>query len=534
VAVPGGTGLVALANAIGSQAAPQKREAAEIGWLKAHVRVGRSYPLLAVRVCRRAASSGGVLLVVESDHQAVLDSTVYAIAIARGLDALQARIAALDFDASLVGAELRLAVDLRVTPETGAWVEAETVVELARRVLTEAAPVRTWSAGELGDVRVQILQAVAPAAHVLGNPAEAVREGPPSARAESETVAAAAAVDTAESPHDVKQPDSPETTEDNVAGVEVPVAESRRGARRNAVLLGAVVGLVAVIAVAAALLRPQATPPQAAAPAAATSAAQAVQVSAAEAPTTAPVIAATRPAVAAAPQPQPVQDSATVAPTAVPTQLAPTAVAAGAPAGTTNTAATQPRETAVLDFAPDRRDGLGWPNQRQGVAWFDPDGYHLAARNAGQFVAVAVLSGDGLSDVSVTANFHKVGGPSGGGYGIIVGDQGPGPRDGINQSGTFFVFEVGDKGEVGVWRRDQDHWVDVLGWTPNPAARAGTGENTLVVQVANGQASFSVNGTDIPIQASGQTIISGRIGVFLGGDGNEAVLSRLQVDRLNR
>jgi len=423
---------VALANAIGTQAAAQTREAAEIGWLKAHVRIGRSYPLLAVRVCRRAAAGGGASLVVETDQQAVLDATVYAMAIARGLDGLQVRIAALDFDASLVGTEPRLAVDLKLTPESGAAVDAETVAELAQRVLIEAAPVRTWSAGELGDVRVEILEALAPAAQGSGSAVEAVAEIAPSGRAESttqDTGAEPAAVVTRETPeHEVQKPASADATDEAVVVVDAAVAERPRGARRSAVLLGAVIGVFAVIAAAAAVMRPQSTPARPAQPVAATSAGQAVQVGAAQAAPTAAAVAATQPAVAAtpptlaaappaqtaAPQPQtaapqaePVRANATVAPTAVPTQLAPTPAPANAQAGTTSAAPTQPRETAVLDFAPDRRDGLGWPNQRQGVAWFDPDGYHLATRDAGQFVAIAMLSGDGLANVSVTAKIGR-------------------------------------------------------------------------------------------------------------------------------
>jgi len=69
--------------------------------------------------------------------------------------------------------------------------------------------------------------------------------------------------------------------------------------------------------------------------------------------------------------------------------------------------------------------------------------------------AVGVLTGQ-LRDVLVTATFHKADGPPGGGYGIIVRDQGPGSRDGLNQGGHYYVLEVGDSGEVGIWRRDED------------------------------------------------------------------------------
>ena len=74
----------------------------------------------------------------------------------------------------------------------------------------------------------------------------------------------------------------------------------------------------------------------------------------------------------------------------------------------------------------------------------------------------------------VTADFRKLGGPDGGGYGIIVRDQGRAPRDGSSQHGRYYVLEVGDKGEVGIWRREGDHWVDLLPWQHADAVSPGT------------------------------------------------------------
>ena len=71
----------------------------------------------------------------------------------------------------------------------------------------------------------------------------------------------------------------------------------------------------------------------------------------------------------------------------------------------------------------------------------------------------------------------KLGGPDGGGYGIIVRDQRQGPRDGSSQDGRYYVLEVGDKGEVGIWRRDGDHWVDLLPWQHSDAVKTGTAPN---------------------------------------------------------
>jgi hypothetical protein len=186
----------------------------------------------------------------------------------------------------------------------------------------------------------------------------------------------------------------------------------------------------------------------------------------------------------------------------------------------------------LLDFAPNRASGLAWPNDPSGVGWFAPDGYHLAARNQGNFVAIGVLPTEQPASAVLSATFHKLGGPIGGGYGLIVGDQGPGPRDGISQGGNYVVFEIGDKGEVGAWRRAEDHWVDILGWTPSGAVKQGLAENTMELRVSPSGVAFSVNGTAIPLPPAEKVGVGG-IGVFLGGDSNQAVLTRLTVTRLD-
>jgi hypothetical protein len=331
----------------------------------------------------------------------------------------------------------------------------------------------------------------------------------------------------------VEQPDTLEAAEDAVANQQAEGKEPPRVPPwRNAVLLVAAVIGVALIGLATSQLRgPNVTGPPVAEPVR-------------QAPTVAAQVGTEAPiqVVRATPAVEGVQVSATLA--ANPPEVAanPPQVAATTPpervqVTPTAAATVPPRQTTLLDFAAGQGagtgDGFAWPNQPQGVAWFGSDGYHLAARKPAQFVGIGVLPGQELTSVLVTATFHKVGGPPGGGYGLILGDQGPGPRDGANQSGSFVVFEVGDKGEVGVWRRDQDQWRDILGWTPSAAVRAAAGENLLVVRVADGRVSFSVNGADIPAQASAQPI-SGRVGVFLGGDANEAVLTQLRVVRLDQ
>jgi hypothetical protein len=173
-----------------------------------------------------------------------------------------------------------------------------------------------------------------------------------------------------------------------------------------------------------------------------------------------------------------------------------------------------------------------WPNNSQSTAWLGSGGYSLATRQAAQFVAVRAPATERFGDVRVTGVFRKVGGPPGGGYGLIVRDQSQPPLDGISQSGSYYVFEVGDKGDVGMWRRAGDQWVDLLSWTPSAAVHPGDESNELVAQVRGSQLQFTVNGLQVASQED-TALADGGVGVFVGGDGNDVVLSRLTVERLN-
>jgi len=180
-----------------------------------------------------------------------------------------------------------------------------------------------------------------------------------------------------------------------------------------------------------------------------------------------------------------------------------------------------------VDFSAGRPASPAWPNNPNSTAWLAPDGYHLFARQADSFVAVGVGS-DQLRDAVVAATFHKTGGPPGGGYGLIVRDQEPASRDGLNQAGRFYVFEVGDRGEVGIWRRAEDHWVDLVPWSPSAAVQPGAAENQLRVTAAGDQLAFLVNGVEVAATSDAMLTFGG-VGVFVGGDLNQAVLTRLTV-----
>ena len=62
-----------------------------------------------------------------------------------------------------------------------------------------------------------------------------------------------------------------------------------------------------------------------------------------------------------------------------------------------------------------------------------------------------------MRDTFVSATFRKTAGARRRLW-LIIRDQQPATRDGVDQSGSYYPFEVSDRGEYGVWRRDGDHW----------------------------------------------------------------------------
>src|SRR5207237_1072573 len=98
-------------------------------------------------------------------------------------------------------------------------------------------------------------------------------------------------------------------------------------------------------------------------------------------------------------------------------------------------------------------------------------------------------------------------------------DQRTSPGHGLAQDGHFYVLEVGDRGEVGIWRRDDDHWVDLLPWTSSEAVRQGNDTNTLEVWAIGQRLTLLVNGVQVASQVDA-ALATGGVGVFAGGDGN--------------
>jgi hypothetical protein len=204
--------------------------------------------------------------------------------------------------------------------------------------------------------------------------------------------------------------------------------------------------------------------------------------------------------------------------------IGPTAPTAPAPAQSS-----QPSQRVLLDerFVDNRR---GWPDDSGATAWLTRDGYRLAARWPGQFVAVGAQLSNPVWDVTVTVTLRKVGGPPGGGYGVILGNLGPGPRDGLYQGGRYYVLEVGDRAELGIWRRDYDHWVDLLPWVESWHVRPGSEPNEVQARVDGTRLVFVVNGTQVASIEDGDGVQPvGDVGVFVGGDGNDVLLEHFVV-----
>ncbi len=196
--------------------------------------------------------------------------------------------------------------------------------------------------------------------------------------------------------------------------------------------------------------------------------------------------------------------------------------------GQSATAAAQPTAPALFDERFTTND-VNWPSNPQGVGQFTNGSYRMTTRQAGQSATIGAPIARLPGDVQVTADFRKLGGPDGGGYGIIVRDQQQGVRDGSSQDGRYYVLEAGDKGEVGIWRRDGDHWVDLVPWQHADAVRPGTAPNELTVRAVGNTLSLLVNGAQVATKQDA-ALTNGQVGLFVGGDGNQVAITRFTVD----
>jgi hypothetical protein len=208
----------------------------------------------------------------------------------------------------------------------------------------------------------------------------------------------------------------------------------------------------------------------------------------------------------------------------------PLGAAQGGPAAAQVNSSSSSKPRVLLDerFASGPGD---WPNNPQSTAWLADGAYRLGVRQPGQFVAVGAPVVPPSADVVVSATLRKSGGPPGSGYGLIVRDQGPAPRDGLNQTGNFYVLVVNDRGEVGMSRREGDHWVELLPWTPSEAVHPGTAANELIALAVGPQLGLVVNGTLVASRED-RTLTTGAVGLYVGGDESEVTVERLRVEEL--
>ncbi len=218
----------------------------------------------------------------------------------------------------------------------------------------------------------------------------------------------------------------------------------------------------------------------------------------------------------------------TRAPRAGPT-VAPTPTLGPTPAPTAPPTPSPPPVARTLLVARFADRPQGWPNTPGGKAWFANGNYELMARDPGSFVAIEAPLDRTAGDVVLSGRFRKHGGPPGGGYGFIVRNQGS-RLDGENQQGQYVVLEVGDRGDVGIWQRDEARWVDIMPWTHSDAVKQGTEPNDLLVATDGLRLRFMVNGTEVANIIHNALPAAGGVGVFVGGDLNEVSLESLNVE----
>jgi hypothetical protein len=172
-----------------------------------------------------------------------------------------------------------------------------------------------------------------------------------------------------------------------------------------------------------------------------------------------------------------------------------------------------------------------WPDNTNSSAWFGAGGFHVFARQPGRFAAIGVPLSQAVNSAVLSAEFHKVSGPPGGGYGLIVRDQGsPAERSSGTQGGQYMVLEVGDRGDVGIWQRNETRWIDVMPWTHSEAVHTDLAPNALTVTTGGGALRFEVNGQIMAELTYGGVPAEGGVGIFVGGDLNEVVLNSLRIE----
>jgi len=134
--------------------------------------------------------------------------------------------------------------------------------------------------------------------------------------------------------------------------------------------------------------------------------------------------------------------------------------------------------------------------------------------------------------VAVTTTFRWLEAGLSAGFGVIVRDQGAETRDGLSQSGRFYVLKVGDRSDLDAWRREDDRWADLLPLTHSCAVRRGRAQNQLTVLAHGERLSLLVNGVQVA-GVSDPAPVAGRIGLFVHGDYSHVLIERIVVQPLS-
>jgi hypothetical protein len=168
----------------------------------------------------------------------------------------------------------------------------------------------------------------------------------------------------------------------------------------------------------------------------------------------------------------------------------------------------------------------GWPEDPGAMASYSDGTYRLVVRGTEAGLVVHAPVEELLDDVVVMATFRKMSGPPGGRYGVLVRNGAPNLEDGVKTMGRGYLFEVSDRGEVGIWRRGEHRWVELVPWTPSTAVRLGDAANELTVWAIGSRLVFLVNGTPMA-ETEDPVPARGRLGIFAGGLQNEVIVERV-------
>jgi len=187
--------------------------------------------------------------------------------------------------------------------------------------------------------------------------------------------------------------------------------------------------------------------------------------------------------------------------------------------------------TAAVQLLLDERfspGGQAWTGGHAREDGSGASGYRLTVERSRELLTVCPPIGTLRRDVVVSAAFRKLDGPPGGTYGLIVRDPGAAVGGGGTASNRFYAARVSDRGEIGVWRRESDHWVDLVPWMTSTAVHQGPDTNVLTLEVVGARLTFVVNGV-VVATARDAALDSGGVGVCVGGPGNDVLLRHFTV-----